>query len=455
LTPRGAGPWLVAGGLSILFAGIWGLASDYGPIAQPFYVFAWWGTILVIDGACALRRGTSLLTSRRRHVCRMVLWSTTFWFLFELLNTRYQNWYYVGVFEPRSALGLVGGALFVVLCFSTVFIGLFEMSETLTAFGAFRGWRIRPGPLPRWVPSAVQAAGVAMVAASLLYPRYLAPLIWGSLTFILDPINYRRGARSMLRDLESGDLGTFARTFTAGMLCGLLWESMNFHAPQKWIYTVRGLEDMKLFEMPLLGFLGFPALAFDALTAYALISWRFHGNETWEAPGDLAYEVEPRPAWPRPAFAATIPLHIIFWGSVNGVLIGVNIGSFELRLSDLSALSRKQVSALAEAGIDRPGRLIDAADDPQRREALLEKLGVSPRELDAAVAQARLYSLKGIGADHGRLLEVGGVRDVADLASRDPERLAEELGALAAVCGAGAPRVEMVRVWVRAAREGR
>jgi len=254
--------------------------------------------------------------------------------------------------------------------------------------------------------------------------------------------------------VESGDLGTFARTFTAGLLCGLLWESMNFYAPQKWIYTVRGLEDMKLFEMPLLGFLGFPALAFDAITAYAFISWRFHGNETWEAPGDLAYAVEPRPAWPRPAFAATIPLHLLFWGSVNGLVIGVNIGSFELRLSDLSALSRRQAAALAEVGIDRPGRLIDAAKDPPRREDLLERLGASPPELDAAVAQARLYSLKGIGAEHGSLLEMTGVRTVADLASRDPERLAEELGVLAAACGARSPRFEMVRVWVSAAREG-
>jgi hypothetical protein len=382
----------------------------------------------------------------------MVLWSTSFWFLFELLNTRYQNWYYVGVFEPRSALGLAGGALFVVLCFSTVFIGLFEMSETLAAFGAFRGWRLRPRPLPRWAPLAVQALGAAMVAASLLSPRYLAPLVWGSLTFIIDPINYRRGARSMLRDIESGDLATFARTFAAGLICGLIWESMNFHAPQKWIYTVRGLEELKLFEMPLLGFLGFPALAFDAVTAYAFISWRFHGNETWEASGDLAYPVEPRPAWPRPAFAATIPLHLFFWGSVNGLIIGINIGSFELQLSDLQALSRGQVAALAEAGIGRPGRLIDAAQDPSRREDLAKRLGVSPRELDAAVAQARLYSLKGIGAEYGRLLEKAGVRTVADLASRDPERLTEDLRGLAAPCGARAPRLEMVRVWVRAAR---
>ena len=449
---RRAGTWLAASGLLVLATGIWGLARDYGPIAQPFYAYGWWGAILILDGACALKRGSSLLTSRPRHVLRMVLWSTSFWFFFELLNVRYQNWYYVGVFAPRDTLEQAWGALFVVACFSTVFIGLFEMSEALTAFGAFRSWRIRPRPLPRWAPSAVQALGAAMVAASLLFPRYLAPLIWGSLTFIIDPVNYRRGARSVLRDVESGDLGAFARTFAAGLLCGLLWESMNFHAPQKWIYTVRGLENLKLFEMPVLGFLGFPALAFDAVTAYAFISWRFHGNEPWEAPGDLSYRIEPRPAWPRPAFAATVPVHILFWGAVNTLVIGVNIGSFELRLSDLPALSQAQVAALAAAGVDRPGRLLDVAADPRRMEELRSIVGASPADLDAAVDQARLYSLKGIGAEHGRLLEKGGVRTVGDLSSRDPERLEKELLTISTGWGARPPRLEMVRVWVTAAR---
>ena len=76
--------------------------------------------------------------------------------------------------------------------------------------------------------------------------------------------------------------------FLAGLICGVVWESMNFFAPQKWIYTVRGLEELKLFEMPLLGFLGFPGLAYDSLAAYALMSSCFFGGVLWEREGDLA-----------------------------------------------------------------------------------------------------------------------------------------------------------------------
>jgi len=112
------------------------------------------------------------------------------------------------------------------------------------------------------------------------------------------------------------------------------------------------------------------------------------------------------------------------------------------------------VAALVEAGIDRPGQLIDVANDPPRREALLERLGGSPRELDAAVAQARLYSLKGIGADHGRLLEMAGVRDVANPRREIPRgsRRSSELWLRHVV---PEPPPGDGRVWVRAARRGR
>ena len=85
----------------------------------------------------------------------------------------------------------------------------------------------------------------------------------------------------MLRDIEQGRYATFLRLFAAGLACGLVWETFNYFAPQKWIYTVRGLDEVKLFEMPLLGFLGFPALAFDAVAVHSLISWTFQGNAGW------------------------------------------------------------------------------------------------------------------------------------------------------------------------------
>ena len=62
----------------------------------------------------------------------------------------------------------------------------------------------------------------------------------------------------------------------SGALCGFLWELWNFRAGSKWIYTVPHVGFLKVFEMPLLGFLGFPPFALEcyAMTAsfFLLIS---------------------------------------------------------------------------------------------------------------------------------------------------------------------------------------
>src|SRR5208283_5641891 len=45
--------------------------------------------------------------------------------------------------------------------------------------------------------------------------------------------------------------------------CGLLWELWNFRAGSKWIYTVPHAGFLKIFEMSLFGFLGFPPFALE------------------------------------------------------------------------------------------------------------------------------------------------------------------------------------------------
>src|SRR3990172_10180857 len=100
---------LLVSGLLGLGVAFWGLFHDVGFIAQPFYACAWWSTILALDGLAALRRRSSILASRRALLPPLLVWSVTFWFLFELLNLRFQNWYYVGVFSLGSEADVVKG----------------------------------------------------------------------------------------------------------------------------------------------------------------------------------------------------------------------------------------------------------------------------------------------------------------------------------------------------------
>jgi hypothetical protein len=277
--------------------------------------------------------------------------------------------------------------------------------------------------------------------------------VWGSLTYLLDPWNYRRGARSLLGDVEAGDWGTLGRLLLAGLCCGLVWESFNFLAPQKWIYTVRGLDRLKLFEMPLLGFLGFPALALDAFSFFAFASYWLHGNRTWENPEDLDQALPPRPRLSAGTFAKTLPLHALLWASVAWSMQSVNVGSVEFSIEDLPALPAGAASRLREEGIDRPRKLLLALEDGEGRKEIQSMLALSSSALQAVADEAKLYSFKGIGHHHGMLLERLGVETVSELARADPDVLYDSMAAAKGDRTFPALRRDMVRVWVLAARD--
>lgn len=445
--PR-AGIFPLLAGIALLAIGIWGLWQDIGLIAQPFYAFAWWGFILILDGFIALKRGNSLLTTRWRHILPLLFWSVTFWYFFELLNLRYQNWYYVGVYKS-----VIPRFVFSVACFATVLIGMFETYEALTTLGLFRNWKGQPGKLPVWVSYAVQCVGATMVTLSLVFSTYLAPLVWGSVSFLVDPWNYRRGARSVLKDFEQRDYGLVARLLLAGFICGGYWESMNFFAPQKWIYTVRGLENFKLFEMPLLGFLGFPALVLDGMAVYGMMSYWFLNNETWENPSDLHYRLSYHKGLPQNAFLWSIPVQLLFCGLVLIGVRQVNIASERLDLEDLPGLTPQARTALVDLGIERPIRLVRESSIPSRSEAIRTSLGMSEDQFKGLLEEASLYSFKGIGAVHGDLLRQAGIGTVADLASQEPETLHRSIIEVANGRSLRPPRLDMVRVWILAARD--
>jgi hypothetical protein len=252
--------------------------------------------------------------------------------------------------------------------------------------------------------------------------------------------------------VEAGRHDLLARLLLAGLLCGLVWESFNYLAPQKWIYTVRGLEELKLFEMPVAGFLGFPALALDAFSFFAAVSFSLHGNRTWEHPDDPRRPLGPRPALPARGFAATLPLHVLFWVVTGFLIERVNVGSVALELEHLTSLPREAIPALRERGIERPRQLLRVLEDADRRVGLESVLAMSGEEVDSLVEEAALFDFKGIGYHHGTLLQEVGVRSVEALARERPGALFERLSRARGEATFPALRLEMVEVWVHAAR---
>jgi len=168
--------------------------------------------------------------------------------------------------------------------FATIFPLLFITAEILrlTVFKrAKEGKTIR---LSRGTLIWLSIMGAVGVIEPLLFPSaWLAPVIWLSFVFFLDPINAMRGWPSITGDLGRGDWRRLWSLLLSGFVCGVLWEFFNYWAIAKWSYTVPYLGNVKIFEMPVLGFLGFPPFAIECWAMYiffrSLLSKRRHPAE--------------------------------------------------------------------------------------------------------------------------------------------------------------------------------
>jgi hypothetical protein len=126
--------------------------------------------------------------------------------------------------------------------------------------------------LNRQVLIVLVIIGFAAVIGPLIVPSvWLAPVIWLSFILLLDPLNALRGWPSITTDLARGDWRRLVSLLAAGLVCGLLWEFFNYWALSKWTYTVPYLGSVKIFEMPVLGFLGFPPFAIECWAMYIFV----------------------------------------------------------------------------------------------------------------------------------------------------------------------------------------
>ncbi len=225
----------------------------------------WLGYTLIVDALVLRRTGTSLFTRSPRDFGLLFLISAPAWWLFEVINWRTANWVYVGgeLFSDLEYFVLAS------VSFSTVIPAVFSTAELMRSFGWIERFARGPcmGPTPR-VTRGLFLTGSAMLGLLLVWPRYFYPFVWISLFFIVEPINAWLGKRSILAHLHHGDWRTVIALWTGALTCGFFWEMWNYFSYPKWTYHVPFANFAHLFEMPLLGYLGY--LPFS-LELYALV----------------------------------------------------------------------------------------------------------------------------------------------------------------------------------------
>ncbi|MEU1626406.1 hypothetical protein ABZ746_13980 [Streptomyces sp. NPDC020096] len=254
-----------------LVASFWGLYwTVVNGWTEIFFFGLWLGYVLTVDGVVRQRTGTSILTRSPPQFALMFGYSALFWWAHEWLNTSLRNWYYV---QPAAQSEPVHILLFS-LSFSTVLPALFESAELLRSTRLLSRtclWRpLKQTPARLYGTSAL---GAVLLGAILVFPRQLFFLVWLCPLLILDPINARRGLPSLWSQLAQGRWQALLALACGGLMCGFFWELWNFWTVgAHWIYRLPAfLSYVRLFRMPVPGYLGYLPFALSAYAWYQTV----------------------------------------------------------------------------------------------------------------------------------------------------------------------------------------
>ena len=262
------GPLPVYGwmGLVALAGAEWLMFQRVEPVATYFTPIAWSAYILLADAAVLAVAGTSRLNQAPGEFGKMALLSIPLWLIFEAYNLRLENWTYVGL--PMPWLARWFGYAW---SFATITPAIVVTADLIESFNWFAK-PAKPVKLSLPVQRGMMTVGAVALAVPLVVPKdqaaYLFALVWLGFIFLLDPANHRLHLPSLLSELEQGQRGRLYALLVSGWVCGWLWEFWNEWAAAKWNYIFPMFRQWKIFEMPVLGYLGFPPFALECFAMY-------------------------------------------------------------------------------------------------------------------------------------------------------------------------------------------
>src|SRR5256886_13748156 len=147
----------------VLIAALLLRGYEMPPVPTWFYVLAWYPTLVILDEVVVVLGGESLL-ARPRELAVMLWWSAVIWLLFEAINFRLRDWYYV--FLPE---GRVERWVGITVSLATVVPAVLLPERVLDRLGVWRdlrGPRVTLGPRAlesaRWVGWGALAAVLAL-----------------------------------------------------------------------------------------------------------------------------------------------------------------------------------------------------------------------------------------------------------------------------------------------------
>ena len=238
------------------------------PFASWYFPIIWLGYILLVDAIIYKLKAHSLIMSRKEQFVKALLLSTLIWWLFEIINYRVSNWSYSGVLPTA----FISRKFYGTIAFATVLPAIIETFELLKTFNLFNKLKLKKHQdITHFFLHSMTFLGVLMLSLTIFWPKYFFPLVWVAFFFILDPINYLHSQPSIIGYWKNGNYKTPLILFVAGTVTGVLWEFWNYYAVTKWFYEIPFVNFFKIFEMPILGYLGYGPFAFELFAMYYFV----------------------------------------------------------------------------------------------------------------------------------------------------------------------------------------
>jgi len=257
----------IGGGLILLLMGEFAILLRITFLKIWVTPLCWTGYVLLVDSYLYRKKGYSLIQNQPRDALATFPISTGLWLIFEGYNLLLKNWEYVNV--PSHPLIAYAGYAW---SFGTILPALLETNALLEYWGFFKNASFKPQDLSKGALLFSFLLGLLFLIYPLLTasPCDFTP-VWLGFIFLLEPLNYYFGGESLLRRLEKGKTQRLFTLLVSGGVMGFLWEFWNFWAGAKWIYHIPVPTNIKIFEMPLLGFLGFFPFAVEFYVMYAFV----------------------------------------------------------------------------------------------------------------------------------------------------------------------------------------
>lgn len=265
------------------------------PLRSQFFAFAAWSYVLFADNLAYRFSGSSPAVSRPAEFLALALWSAALSCLAELLNLRLGAWHYMDA--PASAgIRWTGFAA----AWAALLPSLFVTAELLGAVGLFRGLKSAPLRVTPPLLRNLQAAGALSLLLALAAPAHFRLLAAAAFLLLAEPVTYRLGLPSLLRELEGGLPAKTLRLALAGLVCGLLWGAWNGAAGAQRVLSL-SLTGPLVLGLPLPVLAVLPLLSLQAYALYSLAS-ALRGGRTWE-----------EHSWPMPSPVPAFPQRLAAW----------------------------------------------------------------------------------------------------------------------------------------------